>query len=213
MKKALTVGILILSLFMSGCTNSEDVDNLKKTVASLEEAVETKNEKISELEDVLDKLIEDLDNNQSAKRDVSPSNDVVIRSVSDQGFSYVTKDADENIYNICIVASNVDELDEFETIHVNGPGTGEILKIQVVGNIYDFQVVELRINESDDSIVEGEILKEISKISNKIILLDTYLACGIPLGMLKWKNRKGEIFEYSLGQDGFGFNGEILLCK
>lgn len=94
--------------------------------------------------------------------------------------------------------------------------TGEILKIEVYGEIRNFEIQEIQYSYTEDNNMIEEINNRydlLDELKNKDIILDTYLSDGIPNGKIIWENIDGKIFEYYLTQDGYGINGEIIFSQ
>ncbi len=231
MKKILLFLLVIVTLI--GCENKEITNNeltlLKEELANskdtykalesekieLENKLKESNEKIIDLEEKLDLEYQkkDIVNNTSRN-----SSNFLVIAKGKNDFRYIINSQEESSYsytlNIVSVGSSETLLfDEFEYVNLDGPGQGETLKVQVLGDIYNFEIIEVIWSEAENDLVESNIVESIDKISNKILMIDTYLNCGIPSAKLKWENKDGEIFEYYLSQDGYGFSGQIINCE
>ena len=61
--------------------------------------------------------------------------------------------------------------------------------------------------------VEVESLTKIDEVRNQKIIIESYLACGIPGYKVKWHNSEGKEFNIYFCNDGYGFDGEIINSK
>jgi|GEM_PF-1278971 len=208
----------------------ERIKTLESEIDNLNIQMEKKNEdnisliSVKELtEDLLeekDNLIEVLKNEllsmENELNGQSGLKNIDVLSVSDKILNYIVTDENNANYTVNIIGFESEQVPIYmqpTKLSLNSPGTGEVLKLQVLGSIYDFQVVEVEWDESLNELKEVQIIEEISQISNAIVEIDTYLNCGIPNGKLKWRNSEDEEIEFYLSQDGVGFSGSIIISK
>lgn len=185
--------------------DNDDLSNGQKQLESL----------VIEKETIIDLLENEKSELETLLWQAGNRKDITLIAADDNRINYVVSNKENSIYTVNILAFDNGDYQishSFESLNIDAPGTGEILKMQILGSIYDFQVIELVWDEAIEDFKETQIVEEVSKISNTIVELDTYLACGIPGGKVRWKNSDGKTFEFYLSQDGYGFSGSIILC-
>lgn len=195
---------------------SENIAVLDKELRDL---VSEKVELMSDIEDKTTMIVSLEEEVEQLKNDLNIAEgqkEMKVISSGDGGFHYMITNKEHAIYTVNIIVLGDETYignETYETLALDAPGTGELLKLQVVGTIYDFQVIELEWDASINDLKDVEVLKEVPKITNTTILLETYLACGIPSGKVKWKDAAGKTYEYHLSQDGYGFSGSVIICE
>lgn len=143
-----------------------------------------------------------------------------IESFDNGVLRYTLKDNKDLSYNhlIHIVGQGIEESKEKEFIDLKGiPNlSGESLRVEVHGEIRNFEIVEITFEQDiEGNMVEKQInsYDEIRTIKNKVLLIDTYFSEGLPSGKLKWESTQGKVYDYYFTQDGYGINGEIILSE
>jgi hypothetical protein len=119
---------------------------------------------------------------------------------------------------IQIIGEGVENSEISESISLDGiPDlSGEALRVEVYGEIKNFVIIEIDFEQdSEGNMVEVITQKydEIDKINNKVMIIDTYFSEGIPSGKMQWENASGKIFDYYFSQEGYGIDGEIIICE
>jgi hypothetical protein len=80
----------------------------------------------------------------------------------------------------------------------------EYIEVIVTGEIFDFEQIELILNESKNVIEEKETIKTIKKLENQTLVIKTAQLEGIPAEKIKWKSRTGKTYEYVIQENSLG---------
>ena len=95
------------------------------------------------------------------------------------------------------------------TLTLEGVSDGEFVEVVVIGTIREFQLVRLEWDEEKDDLLEREVIHEISEITDRTIVVKTFMPCGIPSEKIKWKSITNRGYEFiiheDLGDDPQGF--------
>ena len=141
-------------------------------------------------------------------------------SLDDGRVAYTIEDNDEAIpdHLLQILGNNIENSGPMETIFLDGiPDLyGEELKIEIYGEIKNFEIIEINLEQDSEGKMIEEIIKrydEIEVIKNKVIIIDTYFSEGIPSGKIQWENKSGKVFDYYFSQEGHGIDGEIIMSE
>lgn len=150
--------------------------------------------------------------NQEDVDGVLPTNEELrIITVDEKEIRYIFDKTDIASQPISIIGNNVDQMVEsYEKIQIKGLGEGEHFKAEVIGSIYDFQLIELKWNDETDKLDEVRVIDELEEVRNQAVYIETYLPCGIPSEKIKWKDSNGDTHEIYLANDGYGFDGAII---
>lgn len=89
-----------------------------------------------------------------------------------------------------------DSITNKETVIIKGSSDGEFVEILIQGEIKDFEHVRLEWDDNISELVEKEILNKFDKLTNQIIVINTYMPEGIPSEKIKWKSMNGKMYEY-----------------
>jgi hypothetical protein len=145
------------------------------------------------------------------ENDSTKGKELKIVGIEGDEIKYILKDSTIPAESVSIIGSHINNLVEnYEEINLKGIGSGEFFKAEVIGSIYDFQLVTTEFNKEKGVFIEKEILHEIKEIRNKTVYIETYLPCGIPSEKIKWKNHNGKPYEVLLVNDGYGFDGTMI---
>jgi len=123
---------------------------------------------------------------------------------------------ESSFYNqsISIIGNNTEGLvKSYDKVKVKGLGSGETVEIQVIGSIYNFQLLEVKYDEEEHDFVEIKVLYDLEEVRNQLVVIETYLPEGGPVEKIKWTDEKGDIHEVLLSYDGYGFDGWIIWSK
>ncbi|WP_113673152.1 hypothetical protein [Vallitalea guaymasensis] len=226
MKKHVFMLGLIFVVMLTGCKDNQGISNDKVTSQVVEKQIVTiENEevvkelnnakiKIEELEEQIVDLNKQLENikNQEDVDGVLPTNEELrIITVDEKEIRYIFDKTDIASQPISIIGNNIDQMVEsYEKLQIKGLGEGEYFKAEVIGSIYDFQLIELKWNDETDKLDEVRVIDELEKVRNQAVYIETYLPCGIPSEKIKWKDSKGDTHEIYLANDGYGFDGSII---
>ncbi|WP_432662812.1 hypothetical protein R9X47_19765 [Wukongibacter baidiensis] len=226
MQRYILVAVLFTMLLSTGCSenNKESreitLSNLEKTIAEkhgLEEKLNNTNLKIQELEKQISNLKEKLEeqDEQKIEKDDSTSYNVLrIIDVNEKELRYVLEKTSIPSQTVSIVGSNIEDLvEEYEEIRIKGQGSGEYFRTEVIGSIYDFQLIKLEWNDEANKFLEVKVMHELDEVRNQTIYIETFLPCGMPSEKIKWKDSKGDRHEVILANDGYGFDGSIIWSK
>lgn len=225
-KYILILGLIFISM-LTGCKDSEEISNEKeilqvveKDIATIEENKELQMElsnakiKIEKLENQIDDLNKQLDNTKEQKginEDVPRNDELKIITVDDKNIKYIFNRTDMVTQSVSIIGYNTDQLIEsYEKIEIKGLGNGEHFKFEVIGSVYDFQLIELRWNNETEKLDEIRVIDELEEVRNQAVYIETYVPCGIPNEKIQWKDSKGDTHENYLAHDGYGFDGSII---
>jgi hypothetical protein len=88
-----------------------------------------------------------------------------------------------------------------ETVIIEGLSKGEFIEISIQGEIKDFEHVRIEWNETKKDLVEKETLNKFDKLTNQIIVINTYMPEGIPSEKIKWKSINGKVYEYIIQEN------------
>lgn len=213
MKRYILV-VLVLIMFLAGCSENQEIflsesekelDNAKLKIAELEKQVSNLQEELSkEKEEKLEK--------EKVKKDNFTGHEVLrIVAVDGEELKYVLDRTNKATQSVAIVGSNINNLvEDYKEIRIKGLGSGEYLRAEVIGSIYDFQLIKLEWNDETNKFTEGKVLEELEEVRNKTIYIETYLPCGMPTEKIKWKDATGKTHEFILSNDGYGFDGFII---
>lgn len=215
--------VLFIIVSLTGCNVNQDINSNKEYQEALSQIEKITSErddletdfsnaeiKIKEME----KQIKDLKAELKEKDDLASKKVLKVIGAGEKTIKYVFDDKSIESQSISIIGCNVDGLvEDYEEIEINGLGNGEYFKAQVIGSIYDFQLIKLEWDNTANKLVEVEVIYKLDEVRNKIIYIETYLPCGIPYEKIKWKDSNGDIHEFVLGCDGYGFDGFIIWSK
>ena len=96
-------------------------------------------------------------------------------------------------------------LQDKNTILLDGLVKGEeYIEVIVIGEIFEFEQIELSWEEKTNELKEKNTFKKIEKLSNQTLVIKTYQAETIPGEKIKWKSRSGKSYEYVIQEDGVG---------
>lgn len=143
-----------------------------------------------------------------------------IVSFDEEGIKYTLADNDQASpdHLVQILGEGVEYFEVLESIFLDGiPDlTGEKLRVEIYGEIRNFEIVALNFEEnSEGNLVEKatEKYNQTKKVKNKVMIIDTYFSEGIPKGKMQWENKSGKVFDYYFSQEGYGIDGEIILSE
>jgi hypothetical protein len=143
-----------------------------------------------------------------------------IFSYTDGQVKYVLEDNEEvsSDHLVQIIGKNYEKFEISESMFLDGiPDlSGEALRVEVYGEIRNFEIVEIDYQQdSEENLVEVITQKydEIDKVNNKIMIIDTYFSEGIPSGKMQWENESGKVFDYYFSQEGYGIDGQIIISE
>jgi hypothetical protein len=91
-----------------------------------------------------------------------------------------------------------------ETVIIEGLSKGEFIEISIQGEIKDFEHVRIEWNETKKDLVEKETLNKFDKLTNQVIVINTYMPEGIPSEKIKWKSINGKVYEYIIQENNLG---------
>ena len=135
-------------------------------------------------------------------------------SVHENTFKYVFIPEEGVDHSVNIIGDNIDGLvEEFNEVKIECEKTGETLKVEVIGDVYDFKLLEVVWDEENNRFENGDLIKEYEQVQNSSIYINTYLPCGLPHQVIEWKNKDGKEFSMLLSQDGYGFSGSVIWSK
>ncbi|GMQ62442.1 hypothetical protein [Vallitalea maricola] len=224
-KHFLTLG-LIFVVMLTGCKDNEGITYeteisqvVEKEIATIEyEELEKKLNnakiKIEELEKQivdLNKQLKNTENQENIDGDLPTNYELRIITVDEKEIKYIIDKTHIASQPISIIGYNIDRMVEsYEKIQIKGLGEGEHFKAEVIGSIYDFQLIELKWNEETDNLDEVRVIDELEEVRNQAVYIETYLSCGMPNQKIKWKDSTGNTHEIYLANDGYGFDGSII---
>lgn len=224
MQKCILSLVLIVIVLLTSCNENQDMNFNKKyeeTLNQLEKATADKDElqrdinnaemKIKELEKQIVDLEEELEKQKVEKEDSTSDKILRIIDVDEKVLRYILDETSISSQNVSIIGCNIHDLVEnYEEIQINGLGNGEYFKAEVIGSIYDFQLIKLEWDDTANKFVEVKVLHELDEVRNQTVYIETYLPCGMPSEKIKWRDSNGNIHEILLANDGYGFNGSII---
>lgn len=119
--------------------------------------------------------------------------------------SFESKDDIENEIKSKVVINTYYEepasLEDKNTIIINGLMKGEFVEVVVEGEIKDFKHVEIKWDETQNTMIETRIINEFDKLTNNTIVIKTYLPDGIPSEKIEWKTIAGETCEFIIAEN------------
>ncbi|MFP4660947.1 MAG: hypothetical protein ACLFPF_02050 [Halanaerobiales bacterium] len=112
--------------------------------------------------------------------------------------------SDQNNSAVIINAyySKPQSLNDTDTIVLKGVSSGEYLEVIVKGVIYNFRHISLSWNNAENALVEKEVIHKINTVTNQTIIINTYLAEGIPQEKIQWEDHEGKPYEFIIQEDG-----------
>jgi len=209
MRYCCLIVILVLVIFIfNGCTAKQEYENDLKS-AEL---------KINELQKQVDELKGDLEKQKltsTTQNDYIDSNlSLRIVGVDDRSLRYILTSPKRNAQSVSIVGSKIEELvEDYEEIEWKSDNSGSFFKVEVIGSIFDFQLIHINWNEESNELLEVEVVNELKELRNKTLYIENVLPCGIPTHKIKWKDQNGKEYELYLSNDGYGFNGTVLWSR
>lgn len=217
---------MLFVMILAGCKNSNIVTNtdsieheeiiteseIKKKLEHAENRIKDLEKQISDLKEASNKTNEE---KKVAEDHTSKYHVLRIEAVNNHEIKYVFfNETNIPAQSVIIVGENNDNIvEEYEEIQINGLGTGEYFKAEIVGSIYDFQLVKLQWNDDTEKLEEVSVIHELEEVRNQTIYIETYLPCGIPQEKIKWEDSKGNQHEVFMANDGYGFDGSIIWTR
>lgn len=92
-------------------------------------------------------------------------------------------------------------LKDSKTIVLNGLMEGEFIEVIVDGEIKDFKHVELTWDDKQNTLVETRIINEFDTLTDKTIVIKTYMPEGIPSEKIVWKTKSEQTYEFIIAQE------------
>ncbi|KUO66626.1 MAG: hypothetical protein APF84_04100 [Gracilibacter sp. BRH_c7a] len=92
-------------------------------------------------------------------------------------------------------------LKDSKTIILNGLMEGEFIEVVVDGEIKDFKHVELTWDDKQNTLVETRIINEFDTLTDKTIVIKTYMPEGIPSEKIVWKTKSEQTYEFIIAQE------------
>lgn len=137
-----------------------------------------------------------------------------IVAVHDNNFEYVLIPEDGVDLSVNIIGDNIDGLvEEFDEIAIECEQTGANVKIEIIGEIFDFKLLNVVWDEQEKELVNSDVIKEYDEIENSSIYIKTSLPCGMANKVIEWKNTENKEFRMFISQDGYGFSGSVIWSK
>jgi len=93
-------------------------------------------------------------------------------------------------------------LQDESTIVIKGMSEGEYIECIIQGEIKNFELVKLKIDDDSGELVESEVLHCFEQLSNQTLIIKTYLTEGIPVEKIKWESTTGKQFDCVIAEDG-----------
>lgn len=214
MKKVIYT-IISFSLLLFGCQNNNDVNEIESQITALENENNSLMNEIQDRNITIKKLNQEISDLKHEKEPTSENNNKMnklkqITINNGRMFYQIEKTSFSNQY-ITIIGNEAEGLIEYdEKIYVNGIGSGETFEIQVIGSVFDFQLIEVKHDAEKKDFVAVNVLYDEKEVRNQIIEIETYLPEGLPVEKIRWKDGTGEFHEVYLSYDGFGFDGSII---
>ncbi len=170
---------------------------------------------IEELKEVIDQLRSSGDTELKINFTPLDASSKTLRYTTETELTSKEKTSPRQAYELTIVAGDAGPLLDVPVKHLEGPGDlrGEEVRVNIIGRLPSFKIIGQEWNDNKQELVETSVVTDLGEVRNETLVVDTYLAEGIPSGKLVWVNEAGDTFEYLLSQDGFGFSGEIRWCK
>lgn len=138
-------------------------------------------------------------NNQTSKGDSSEAAQTGVTNAQDvqsQG-NYVFENVVINTY-YDEPASLIDK----NTVVLNGLKDGEFIEVIVKGEIKDFKHVELKWDEQKNALTETRVINQFDTLTDKTMVIKTYMPDGIPTEKIEWKTTSGKAYEFVIQNDG-----------
>lgn len=88
------------------------------------------------------------------------------------------------------------------TIVLNGLSHGEFVETTIKGEVVNFRHVEVKWNDTKNGLEEVRTINKFDKLTNKTIVIKTYVPEGIPYEKITWQSVSGKDYEYI-----FSFSG------
>lgn len=197
--------ILLVNIFLfTGCIKQTDnTEELKNNLIEAQNKINTLEKEIEELKLKLDK---------DSEKDVMK--ELTLIQVNDNSINYVIGKAQSDYsQSIQIIGKETEFVEEFETLNINIDDSNEIVRVKVVGEIYDFKIIEIEQDFETGNFIEKEELFKLEMLKDKIVDIKTMLPCGLPHRKIQWKNSENKIYESYLSYDGYGFSGNLIISK
>ena len=213
MKKFILILTLIVVALLQGCARTDSVikTELEAEIIELKSELDNSKLMLKKLEREITDLKKQIQVSSGTEKDTFKELKLV--KVNEERAFYTIDDSSFNQQCISIIGSNAEGLVEsYERVRVNGSGSGETIGIQVIGSIYNFQLVEIKY-DNEGKFTESKVLYASEEVRNQLIVIETRLPEGIPVEKIKWTDDKGDIHEVILSYDGYGFNGSIIWSK
>ena len=211
MKKFILVLTLIVVTLLQGCVTTDSVNKpeLEAEIIELKSELDNSELMVKKLENE----ISDLKKQVQVSSDKDNFTNLKLVMINKDRAFYTIDDSSSNQQCMSIIGSNAEGLGEsYERVRVNGLGSGETIGIQVIGSIYNFQLVEIKY-DNEGNFTESKVLYNSEEVRNQLIVIETYFPCGIPVEKIKWTDEKGGVHEVILSSDGYGFDGSIIWSK
>jgi len=214
------VALLISSLLITaGCAQEDKINALENEITNLQSELDV--ERINHLRTKKELEAEKESNkaeiNKAESKEEKRTYDVNgfrIADARDGYLRFIRSESRDAMQSLFIVGNNIDELvEEYEEVDIKGLREGEILEVEVIGSIYDFQLVELAWDDETNDFYEVQIISELKEVRNTAVYIESYLPCGMPSEKIKWKDLDGEEYEVYLSNDGYGFAGTIIWAQ
>ncbi|WP_157950062.1 hypothetical protein [Vallitalea okinawensis] len=229
MKRCLLIVVISYAILLTGCNQNEKVTfNDEVVQKELEEANTKKIELKKNLDDArntiveLEKQVDDLkaevnrlSNQEGVKQELNGINELKIIKVDENVIKFLINESKIPAQSVSIVGNNIDGfIEEYEEIHLGSPSDfNEYFKATVIGSIYNLQLIELEWNNETNDLEEVNVAYEMEEVRNQTVYITTILPCGLPGQKIKWENSKGDSHEIYLSNDGYGFDGSIVLSE
>ncbi|HBW36642.1 hypothetical protein [Desulfosporosinus sp. BICA1-9] len=91
-------------------------------------------------------------------------------------------------------------LKDKNTVILNGLLKGEFVEVVVEGEIKDFKHVELKWDDRQSELIETRVINKFETLTNKTIVIQTYLPDGIPSEKIEWKTISGKVNEFIIAE-------------
>ncbi|MFZ5967834.1 MAG: hypothetical protein ACOYVK_11760 [Bacillota bacterium] len=218
MKKFILILAIVFITLLSGCAKNESVTKLELETKLLEiENVRLKAE-LTNSKMMINKLeneIFDLKKQMlSSDAETNKFKSLKLMQINKDRAFYTIDESSFNRQSISIIGNNTEGLVEsYDKVKLNGLGSGETLEIQVIGSIYNFQLLEVKYDKERNAFVESRVLYNLEEVRNQSVIIETYLPEGMPVEKIKWTDEKGDIHEDLLSFDGYGFDGSIIWSR
>ena len=98
-----------------------------------------------------------------------------------------------------------------ETILLEGLQTGEFLEIIIYGEIKNFEHIRVEYDDETNTFKEVEVLNSYDELSNKTIVIKTYMPEGIPSELIKWESNLGEDYQFYIREIDLSDNAVRIL--